>query len=168
MTATDSEFSPEMRQLYEKAMATPNAITPAEKNLILERPSPDKEDRLCRAKTQLSWAELVKKGVARPDELSPTEVDIMVLGVVYGGADKDLTTFATFRDVKDRFKGMPEDHKRLYLGAHAAVTDENECRVFISANQIKRTKRRRGKWIWDVHQQLMQQDQQQGQELTLE
>lgn len=126
----NSGITPELRALYQKAIATPNAITHAEKNLILERPPPDEEERLCLAKVHLTLPQLQEKAIAHPEQLTPLEAKIIMHGADYDPAQN--------RAALDKFLqkqlSMSED-RGLELDAKGAVKTRAELCAYMNANE---------------------------------
>ncbi|KAM7196604.1 hypothetical protein V8F33_006103 [Rhypophila sp. PSN 637] len=130
-TTGPSGPTPEMRALYQKAIATPEAITPAEKNLIIGRPPPDEEERLCLAKVQLTVPQLREKAIAHPEQLTQLECKIIMHGAGFDPTKRG-NVVETFLD-----KGLTwsKDDRNLELDAKAAVRTRDELRAYVNANQ---------------------------------
>lgn len=125
-----SGITPELRALYQKAIATPDALTYAERNRIRERPPPDEEERLCLAKVHLTLPQLYEKAIAHPEQLTPLETKIIMHGAHY---DADQSRAALDRFLQKPLTTSKED-RNLELEAKGAIQTQTELRAWINAN----------------------------------
>ncbi|KAK4205973.1 hypothetical protein QBC37DRAFT_435637 [Rhypophila decipiens] len=121
------QIKPEMRDLYQKAVATPETITHAEKNLIIGRPPPDEEERLCLAKVNLTVPQLREKAITHPEQLTPLEARIIMHGAGYDPAQHWAV------DRLEKSLSMRKEDRNLELDARGAVKTRDELRAWMNA-----------------------------------
>lgn len=130
-TTTNSGITPEQRALYQKAIATPHALTHAERNLINERPPPDEEERLCLAKVNLTVPQLQEKAIAHPEQLTKLEAKIVCHGAHYDPAH----TRAALDRILQKPLSMSKEDRLLEQEAKGAIMTQAELRAWMNANQ---------------------------------
>lgn len=78
------------RALYNRTITKPSSITDAERRAITHRPSPEEEDKLCRAECGINMSELITKATNDGDSLTYTEARLLTGGLVPRQAEKLL------------------------------------------------------------------------------
>lgn len=124
-----ARMSEEQKLLHLRAKADPSTITRAERNLIHHLPSPEEEDRLCRAKVGLDMSQLKEKAFADPDSLTEAEADIIVRGVKY-----DINIPGSRRNAF-WYLDLPEDELHLAQDVRHLLNSDYDVQVYIRASR---------------------------------